>query len=243
MSIRDERSGVEFAGGRGASGVFAQPRRSARSPLHVGPGADQAIPDAGRRVLEADRRRAIRPTYGEFLRAHRLLGRVRAAVRGAARVVRVVDGHRRRVGLPRPVPVPLPRPPRPARVVRLAAVVHRGRRLTHVRRRDRRPAARRARRPRGGERAAPRHRGLGAEPLRNVEPNTTRSSSPPMPTRRSTCWPMPAARRRRSSGRSATPAARPSCTPMPGCSRPHRGPGRRGTTSRRRHRTAITPRS
>ena len=28
MSIQDERSGVEFAGGRGAKGVFAQPRRA-----------------------------------------------------------------------------------------------------------------------------------------------------------------------------------------------------------------------
>jgi len=27
MSIRDERSGLEFAGGRGARGIFAQPRR------------------------------------------------------------------------------------------------------------------------------------------------------------------------------------------------------------------------
>ena len=98
-----------------------------------------------------------------------LLRRVRAAVRGAARVVRVVDGHRRRVGLSGPVPVPVPRPPRPARVVRLAAVVHRGRRLAHLRRRDRRPAAPRAGRRRGVERAAPRHRGLGAELLRNVE--------------------------------------------------------------------------
>ena len=43
-------------------------------------------------------------------------------------------------------------------------MVHRGRRLS-VRRRDRRSAARCPRRPRGGERAAPRHRGLGAEPL------------------------------------------------------------------------------
>ena len=74
-----------------------------------------------------------------------------------------------------------------------------------------------------------------------MERTTTRSSSPPMPTRRSTCWPTPAARRRRSSERSATPAARPSCTPMPGCSRPRRGPGRRGTTSRRRQPTAIMP--
>ena len=27
MSIRDERSGLEFAGGRGVRGIFAQPRR------------------------------------------------------------------------------------------------------------------------------------------------------------------------------------------------------------------------
>jgi len=70
MSIRDERSGVEFAGGRGARGVFAQPRRtldpSFLSVLVQIKRFQMRAAAFLKRTPESDQ-----PTYGEFLRSHR----------------------------------------------------------------------------------------------------------------------------------------------------------------------------
>ncbi|HRE00624.1 MAG TPA: FAD-dependent oxidoreductase, partial [Ilumatobacteraceae bacterium] len=70
MSIHDERSGVEFAGGRGAKGVFAQPRRA------LDPRFLSVLVQVKRFQMRANaflRRTddSDRTTYGEFLRTHR----------------------------------------------------------------------------------------------------------------------------------------------------------------------------
>ena len=70
MSIHDERSGVEFAGGRGASGVFAQPRRA------LDPRFLSVLVQIKRFQMRATAflkrtHDSDQPTYGEFLRAHR----------------------------------------------------------------------------------------------------------------------------------------------------------------------------
>lgn len=70
MSIHDERSGVEFAGGRGAKGVFAQPRRA------LDPRFLSVLVQVKRFQLRANaflRRTddSDQTTYGEFLRTNR----------------------------------------------------------------------------------------------------------------------------------------------------------------------------
>lgn len=70
MSIRDERTGVEFAGGRGARGVFAQPRRA------LDPAFWSVLAQIKRFQMRAgtflrDTDDGDQTTYGEFLRMHR----------------------------------------------------------------------------------------------------------------------------------------------------------------------------
>jgi len=70
MSIRDERSGVEFAGGRGARGVFAQPRRA------LDPAFLSVLVQVKRFQMRAksflrETDDSDQTTYGEFLRDHR----------------------------------------------------------------------------------------------------------------------------------------------------------------------------
>ena len=70
MSIHDERSGVEFAGGRGAKGVFAQPRRA------LDPRFLSVLVQVKRFQMRANaflRRTddSDQTTYGEFLSTHR----------------------------------------------------------------------------------------------------------------------------------------------------------------------------
>ena len=70
MSIRDERNGIEFAGGRGARGVFAQPRR-ALDPAFLS--VLVQIKRFQMRAYSFLRRTddSDQTTYGEFLRGHR----------------------------------------------------------------------------------------------------------------------------------------------------------------------------
>ena len=70
MSIHDERSGVEFAGGRGAKGVFAQPRRA------LDPRFLSVLVEIKRFQMRANAflnrtDDSDQTTYGEFLRSHR----------------------------------------------------------------------------------------------------------------------------------------------------------------------------
>ena len=61
MSIHDERSGVEFAGGRGAKGVFAQPRRALDPRVPVGPGRRSSASRCGPTRSWTGPTTAIRP--------------------------------------------------------------------------------------------------------------------------------------------------------------------------------------
>jgi uncharacterized protein len=70
MSIHDERSGLEFAGGRGAKGVFAQPRRA------LDPRFLSVLVQIKRFQMRANAflgrtDDGDQTTYGEFLRTHR----------------------------------------------------------------------------------------------------------------------------------------------------------------------------
>jgi predicted NAD/FAD-binding protein len=70
MSIHDELSGVEFAGGRGAKGVFAQPRRA------LDPRFMSVLVQIKRFQMRANAflsrtDDSDQTTYGEFLRTHR----------------------------------------------------------------------------------------------------------------------------------------------------------------------------
>ena len=137
----------------------------------------------------------------------------------------------------RPVPVPLSRPPRPARAdgsPQWYTVV--GGSRTYVDAiADRLPDV--ARRPRGGERRCATTPGSRCRTARERGANTTAIV---IATHADQALDLLADASREEKdvlGRSATPAARPSCTPMPVCSRPHRGPARRGTTSRQRRPT------
>jgi predicted NAD/FAD-binding protein len=72
MSVRDEATGLEYAGARGAAGLFAQ-RRNLVSPRHLGMLAEVLrFHRAARRVLagrsDMDDEEV---TFGEFLRRHR----------------------------------------------------------------------------------------------------------------------------------------------------------------------------
>lgn len=70
MSVRDESTGLEYAGARGAVGLFAQ-KRNLASPRHLGMLAEVLrFHRAARRVLaEGDLDEEV--TLGEFLRRHR----------------------------------------------------------------------------------------------------------------------------------------------------------------------------
>ena len=70
MSVRDESTGLEYAGARGAEGLFAQ-KRNLASPRHLGMLAEVLrFHRAARRVLaEGDLDEGV--TLGEFLRRHR----------------------------------------------------------------------------------------------------------------------------------------------------------------------------
>ena len=70
MSIHDERSGVEFAGGRGAKGLFAQPRRVV-DPRFLSVLAQVKCFQIRANAFLSRTDDSDQTTYGEFLRAHR----------------------------------------------------------------------------------------------------------------------------------------------------------------------------
>ncbi len=71
MSVRDEASGLEYAGARGAAGLFAQ-RRNVVNPRHLGMLAEVLrFHRAARRVLAGHTDLDEEVTFGEFLRRHR----------------------------------------------------------------------------------------------------------------------------------------------------------------------------
>ncbi|WP_433799064.1 NAD(P)/FAD-dependent oxidoreductase [Actinomycetospora sp. CA-084318] len=71
MSVRDESTGLEYAGARGAAGLFAQ-RRNVANPRHLAMLAEVLrFHRAARRVLAGHTDLAEEVTFGEFLRRHR----------------------------------------------------------------------------------------------------------------------------------------------------------------------------
>jgi predicted NAD/FAD-binding protein len=71
MSVRDEASGLEYAGARGLAGLFAQ-RRNVVNPRHLGMLAEVLrFHRAARRVLAGHTDLDEEVTFGEFLRRHR----------------------------------------------------------------------------------------------------------------------------------------------------------------------------
>jgi hypothetical protein len=71
MSVRDESTGLEYAGARGAAGLFAQ-RRNLADPRHLGMLAEVLrFHRAARRVLAEHGDLEEEVTLGEFLRRHR----------------------------------------------------------------------------------------------------------------------------------------------------------------------------
>ncbi|MDL5156470.1 NAD(P)/FAD-dependent oxidoreductase [Actinomycetospora termitidis] len=71
MSVRDESTGLEYAGARGAAGLFAQ-RRNVVNPRHLGMLAEVLrFHRAARRVLAGRTDLDEDVTLGEFLRVHR----------------------------------------------------------------------------------------------------------------------------------------------------------------------------
>jgi predicted NAD/FAD-binding protein len=71
MSVRDEATGLEYAGARGAAGLFAQ-RRNVVSPRHLGMLAEVLrFHRAARRVLAGHTDLDEEVTFGEFLRRQR----------------------------------------------------------------------------------------------------------------------------------------------------------------------------
>ena len=138
MSVRDDATGLEWAGALGAAGLFPTWRNAAR-PAYL-----RMLTEIPRFHRRARALLAARPrptaaadddqTLREFLRAggfsayftRHFMEPVVAAVWSS--------DPRPRAGLPRALPLLVPRPPRDARHLRLAAVAHGHRRLARVRR-------------------------------------------------------------------------------------------------------------
>ena len=173
MSIRCEGCGLEYAGGRGLKGILAQ-RSRVLDPRFV------------RMLLQVRRfhRRALDflrtspeddlTTYGEFLATEGFSEPLPHPLRRARRVLRLVRRRGDRPAVPRALPVPVPGPPRHAAGDRLAAVVHRRRRVPHLRGADRRAAARGPPRAPGHRRHPPRRRRRRARRLRRGHPRRPR---------------------------------------------------------------------
>ena len=196
MSIRCEGCGLEYAGGRGLHGhprpalAACSTRGSCGCCCRSGASTVAPWPSCG----PADEDDLT--TYGEFLAAEGFCDHFLAHYAVPGRVLRLVRRRGDRPAVPGPLPVPVPRPPRHAAGDRLAAVVHRRRRVPHLRRAARRAAARGPRASHAGHRRhPPRRRRRGARRLRARSPASTASSSPPTPTRRSALLDRPDRRR------------------------------------------------
>ena len=208
--------------------------RQARAPR------DAVVPPHGRRPRALQPRGArscwratdAGPSLGDWLERAQLLARVRRAADRAA-------GRRRLVGRPAPdveLPGALPgrvlRQPRDARLPRPAALAHGAGRLASLRRGADRAVARPAaaldarRRRSRATTTTSRSRRAAASPSAS-----TRSCSPPTPTRRWRCSPTRATASTSCSARSPTSPTRPCCTPTRACCRAAAAPGRAGTTT------------
>ena len=71
MSVRDDASGLEYAGARGLRGLFAQPRNAANPRYVAMLGEVLRFHRAARRILEGRTDLAEEATLGEFLTHHR----------------------------------------------------------------------------------------------------------------------------------------------------------------------------
>ena len=140
MSIRCEDCGLEYAGGRGAEGHPRPAAAGCSTPASCACCCRSSGSTAARRRSSSSTDDSDRTTYGEFLEREGFSEHF--VTHYAVPVVSCVwsSGAGHRPAVPRPLPVPVPRPPRDAQGDRLAAVVHRRRRLAHLRRADRRAA-------------------------------------------------------------------------------------------------------
>ena len=215
MSIRCDGCGLEYAGAKGLGGLFAQPRSLAR-PAYLRMLLEvKRFHRHARRVLAAgDDDRDARPVPVR----RRVLGVLRPALHGPARLVRLVDGARGGTGLPRSLPVRLPGQPRDAVGHRIAAVANRRRGIAQLRREGRQglTSVRLATPVRSIRPDAPRvSRSVDGDGVRRA--GSTRSSSRPTPTPPCRCSPTRLPANARCSARSATPATTRCCTPTSRC--------------------------
>ena len=134
MSVRDEATGLEYAGARGVRGPVrpaAQPREPALpADARRGPALPPPGPRGGGRDVAARRGRHLR----RVPRRRRLLAVLRRDLRGARGVRGLVVGAGALAAVPGALPVHVPREPRDALDRRLAPLAHRRRRLAHLRR-------------------------------------------------------------------------------------------------------------
>ena len=126
MSIRDDGSGLEWAGALGRKGVFPTAAHL-RRPRYLRMLTE--IPRFHRRARAVLAETGPDTTLRELPRRRRVHGVLRPALHGAAGRRGVVVRPRGRAGLSGALPVHLPRPPRDARRLRQPAVAHGHRRL------------------------------------------------------------------------------------------------------------------
>jgi hypothetical protein len=239
MSVRDEASGLEYAGARGVRGLFAQPRNLANVRYLRMLGEVLRFHRQARAVVDGTSPLAEEDVRG-VPRRRRLLAVLRRHVRGARGVRGVVVGPDAVAAVPGALPVRVPRQPRAALGRRVAPLAH-GRRRVALRRRARGEG------PRGGGGVDPRA-GVGALRRRGARPRRRRRRAPFRPGRRrraragraAPCSSRPRPTRSTCSVRSATRATRPGCTPTRRCSRAPRAPGRRATCCGCRGRSACS---
>ena len=196
MSVRDDATGLEYAGALGPRGLFPTARNLAR-PAYLRMLAE--IPRFHRRARSVAAEVSTtdsKPRRGGH-HAAGVPGR-RAGSRRTSRrhfmesLVAAVWScdPARRAGLPGPLPVRVPRPPRHARRLRLAAVAHRHRRLARVRRPGRR---RRLHEVRTGTKVTSvletADRGRGDRRQRRRADVRRRRRRDPSRARRWRCWP------------------------------------------------------
>lgn len=152
MSVRDDVSGIEFAGGRGLPGFVARPRQLTDPAYWRMLTGVRRFHGLAREFL-AQTNDEDTTTLGEFVRAAGF-GPDFIRLYAVPVVACVWSTGGRCAGLPGALPVPVPRPPRDAVDRGLAAVVHGGRWVADLCRRDRRAIAGRPLRAAGPGRAA-----------------------------------------------------------------------------------------
>ena len=217
MSVRDEATGLEYAGARGLEGPVrpaAQPREPALpADARRGPALPPPGPRGGGRDVAARRGRHLR----RVPRRRRLLAVLRRDLRGARGVRGLVVGAGALAAVPGALPVHVPREPRDALGRRLAPLAHRRRRLAHLRRARREGPVGGGGVDAGARRGRARATRCASATTPTSSAASTASSSPPTPRTRCACSSRRPPSRCRCSGPSATRATRPCCTPTPRC--------------------------